>query len=143
MFRVKRITPLWPLLWSGLASSVGLSFTAHANAQSTYSLSHWVRTHAAPTLAKTLAKHPKFTGETVRFGTLEGQRPRLANNQLTESIIQELTHHVLSAGRNNVAAGRDCNGFKMRRTSSVWISKRAHAATAYVCARWILKPTIW
>lgn len=75
-------------------------------AQSSTSLSRWIKAEAAPQLAGTLAKHPKFRGETLSFGAMENQRPEPHSNKLLAQFSQQFIQQVLKTGKNDIAAAR-------------------------------------
>lgn len=59
------------------------------------SLGQWLDNSAAPKLANTLSRDPKFKGETVRFVSLRNGKPMPSGNVLTQAIEQRLTQHLL------------------------------------------------
>jgi hypothetical protein len=59
------------------------------------SLGQWLDATAAPQLAETLGRHPKFRGETVRFVSLSNGKPMATGNLLTQAVEQRLTQQLL------------------------------------------------
>ncbi len=61
----------------------------------TATLGRWLDTEAAPALAETLSRHPKFSGETVQIVSLRDGRPVEEPSQLHQAVEAELTQLLL------------------------------------------------
>lgn len=75
----------------------------------------WLTKTAAPELAEVLGNHPKFKGERIRFVALTNGKPAQNSNRFTGAIEQQLTDHILQAGKTDVAwqtGASDCTTFK-------------------------------
>lgn len=71
------------------------------------SLGKWLDETAAPELAETLSRHPKFKGETVRFVPMLDGRADSAGNRLVQAVEQRLTRHLIRADGVRIAWQRD------------------------------------
>ncbi|NIP15192.1 MAG: hypothetical protein GWM88_10920 [Pseudomonadales bacterium] len=71
------------------------------------SLGRWLDETAGPELAETLARHPKFKGETVRFVPMLNGRTESAGNRLVQAVEQRLTGHLIRAEGVRIAWARD------------------------------------
>jgi len=58
-------------------------------------LGRWIDSEAAPELAELLAKHPKFSGETVKVVSLRDGRPVERASRLHQAVAAELTQQLL------------------------------------------------
>ncbi len=61
----------------------------------TGTLGRWLDAEAAPQLAETLSRHPKFSGETLQIVTLRDGRPVEAVSRLHQAVQAELTQQLL------------------------------------------------
>ena len=75
-----------------------------APSKKTTDFSRWLQNEAAPALAEKLSQHPKFKGSNITFSPAHLNQLTAAKNQLYQDIEQVLTHHILSAGRNNIVS---------------------------------------
>ena len=58
-------------------------------------LGRWIETEAAPALAESIAKHPRFQGETVRVVSMRDGRPLDRGSRLHQAVEQHLTQRLL------------------------------------------------
>ncbi len=57
-------------------------------------LDRWLADSAAPALADTLSKHPRFSGEVIRMSAMHDSRLVEASNALVRAIERDLTLHL-------------------------------------------------
>lgn len=57
-------------------------------------LDRWLEHSAAPELADTLSKHPRFSGEVVRMSAMHNSHLVAASNALVQAIERDLTLHL-------------------------------------------------
>lgn len=67
------------------------------------SLGRWLDETAAPELAETLSRHPKFKGETIRFVPMLNGRAESAGNRLVQAVEQRLTRHLIRSDGVRIA----------------------------------------
>lgn len=73
------------------------SLPAVADALLQGDLGRWLDDSAAPQLAQTLARHPRFQGETVRLVTLTPGAATGQSNRLARAVESRLRQHLLAA----------------------------------------------
>ena len=93
--------------WLLLATLPGLASAAPGGELLGGSLGRWLDETAGPELAETLARHPKFKGETVRFVPMLDGRAEPAGNRLVQAVEQRLTRHLIREGGVRIAWERD------------------------------------
>ena len=98
-----RYVPTWLLL----AILPGLASAASGGELLGGSLGRWLDETAGPELAETLARHPKFRGETVRFVPMLDGRAEPAGNRLVQAVEQRLTRHLIREEGVRIAWERD------------------------------------
>ncbi len=64
----------------------------------------------APQLARTLARHPRFEGETVRLAAVTPGTPDGGSNELAQAVIRRLRDHLLEASGVRLAVDRPRQG---------------------------------
>ncbi len=69
---------------------------------SPFSLHKWINQESGAKLADKLANHPKFKGQALRIGAIVNGKPSLKGNELIKSVQDQLVHHILARGKNDI-----------------------------------------
>jgi hypothetical protein len=95
-----------PDLVRALAFTLPLLFAPLAGADSgllSGSLGRWLDTEVLPELGRTLGKHPRFKGETIKLVSLNGGQPTDRASRLHEAVEAHLTQRLLKASGVRIA----------------------------------------
>ncbi len=85
---------MWRLSRTAANALFVLAMCHHAHAVSYSTLDRWLEDIAAPALASTLSKHPRFSGEVVRMSAMQDSRLVDVSNTLVQTIERDLTLHL-------------------------------------------------